>query len=158
MDLKEVKVPLISIKAPAGVLNAESKAALSKGLVTVAVECEQIPDDPKKHALCMVMIEEGAAGNWTFGGNDLSHMVVSFIATITVARGVLDGQSRARFAELGHKAIVDALPGETRRIASAFLFNEIEDGMWGVSGHLWGLRDHAAASGYRHLQHLVAAR
>lgn len=151
-------MPLMSIKAPAGVLNAESKAALSSNLVNVAVECEQIPDDPKKHALCMVMIEEGAAGNWTFGGNDLSGMLVSFVVTITIAKGVLSDASRARFAQLGHQAIVDALPGEKRRIASSFLFNEIEDGMWGVSGTLWGLREHAAASGYKHLQHLVAAR
>lgn len=151
-------MPLISLKAPAGVLNAQSKAALSKNLVDVAVECEQIPDETAKRALCMVMIEEGAAGNWTFGGNDLSGMVVSFVATVTLAKGVLDERSRARFAELGHKALVEALPGETRRIASSFLFNEIEDGMWGVSGRLWGLREHAAASGYKHLQHLVAAR
>lgn len=151
-------MPLISLKAPAGVLNAQSKAALSRNLVDVAVECEQIPDEPSKRALCMVMIEEGLAGDWTFGGNDLSGMVVSFIATVTVAKGVLDERSRARFAELGHKAIADALPGETRRISSSFLFNEIEDGMWGVSGRLWTLREHATASGYRHLQHLVVGR
>lgn len=151
-------MPLISVKAPAGVLNAQSKAALSRNLVDVAVECEQIPDEPSKRALCVVMIEEGAAGNWTFGGNDLSSTVVSFIATVTVAKGVLDERSRARFAELGHKAIAEALPGETRRISSSFLFNEIEDGMWGVSGRLWTLREHATASGYRHLQHLVVAR
>jgi len=151
-------MPLISLKAPAGVLNADSKAALSGRLVDVAVECEQIPDEPAKRALCMVMIEEGAAGNWTFGGSDLSGMVVSFVATITLAKGVLDERSRARFAELGHKALVDALPGETRRIASSFLFNEIEDGMWGVNGRLWGLREHATASGYRHLQQLAVAR
>ena len=76
------------------------------------------------------MIEEGGAGNWTFGGNDLSGIVALVIATVTVAKGVLDEQSRARFAELGHKAVAEALPGETRRISSSFLFNEIEDGMW----------------------------
>ncbi len=150
-------MPLISVKAPAGVLNDQSKAALSRNLVDVAVECEQIPDEPSKRALCVVMIEEGGAGNWTFGGNDLSGIVASVIATVTVAKGVLDEQSRARFAELGHKAVAEALPGETRRISSSFLFNEIEDGMWGVNGRLWSLREHATASGYRHLQHLVVA-
>ena len=145
-------MPLISVKAPAGVLNDQSKAALSRNLVDVAVECEQIPDEPSKRALCVVMIEEGGAGNWTFGGN-----VALVIATVTVAKGVLDEQSRARFAELGHKAVAEALPGETRRISSSFLFNEIEDGMWGVNGRLWSLREHATASGYRHLQHLVVA-
>ncbi|MBQ8104654.1 MAG: hypothetical protein IJ127_17440 [Afipia sp.] len=150
-------MPLISVKAPAGVLNDQSKAALSRNLVDVAVECEQIPDEPSKRALCVVMIEEGGAGNWTFGGNDLSGIVALVIATVTVAKGVLDEQSRARFAELGHKAVAEALPGETRRISSSFLFNEIEDGMWGVNGRLWSLREHATASGYRHLQHLVVA-
>ena len=150
-------MPLISVKAPAGVLNDQSKAALSRNLVDVAVECEQIPDEPSKRALCVVMIEEGGAGNWTFGGNDLSGIVALVIATVTVAKGVLDEQSRARFAELGHKAVAEALPGETRRISSSFLFNEIEDGMWGVNGRLWSRREHATASGYRHLQHLVVA-
>lgn len=149
-------MPIMTIKAPAGVLNAESKASLSRNLVAAAVECEQIPDDPKKHALCMVMIEEGTAGNWTFGGNDLSDMLVSFVGTVTVAKGVFNEQSRARFVDLAHTAVVNALPGETRRITSSFLFNEVEDRMWGVSGKLWGLREHAAMSGYRHLQHLVA--
>ncbi len=150
-------MPLITIKAPAGVLNAESKAALSRKLVAAAVACEQIPDDPKKRALCMVMIEEAIAGNWTFGGNGLSHMLVSFVATVNIAKGVLSEQSRARFADLAHKAVIDALPGEKRQITTSFIINEIEDGMWGVNGSLWGLREHAGASGYAHLQHLVTS-
>ena len=150
-------MPLIAIKAPAGVLNAESKAALAKNLVSAAAECEQIPDDPKMRSNCIVVIEEAVAGNWTFGGRDLSDMLVSFVATVNLAKGILDDRSRARFVDLAHKAVIDSLPAEKRRITTSFIINEVEDGMWGVSGSLWGLREHAAASGYQHLQHLVAS-
>ena len=154
----EDDMPLITIKAPAGVLNAEIKAALARNLVSAAAECEQIPDDPKKRALCMVMIEEAAAGNWTFGGLDLSDMLISFVATVNLAKGVLDDRSRVRFVELAHRAIIESLPGEKRRISTSIIIDEVEDGMWGVGGSLWGLREHAAASGYKHLQHLVVSR
>lgn len=64
------------------------------------------------------MIEEGALRNWTFGGNDLSGMLVSFVGAVTVAKGVSNEQSRARFVHLAHAAVVNALPGEKRRITS----------------------------------------
>lgn len=151
-------MPYITVKVPSGVLGGEAKSALVKGICAAAAECEQVPDDPKMRALCVVTIEEKAASTVTFGGNDLSQMLVSFDAAVNIPKGVLDDSSRARFVELLHKAAVDALPAEKRRITSSFVINEIEDGMWGVRGFLWKLPDFAAASGYRHLQHLVANR
>lgn len=151
-------MPFITVKAPAGVLGDAAKAALVAGICAAAAECEQVPDDPKMRALCVVTIEEIAAGNCTFGGRDLSHMLVSFDGTVNIPRGILDDRSRARFVDLLHQAVISALPGETRRITSSFIINEIEDGTWGVSGSLWKLPDFAAASGYRHLQHLVVNR
>ena len=151
-------MPFITIKVPAGILGDEAKAGLVKGICAAAAECEQVPDDPKMRALCVVRIEEAASGNWTFGGRDLSQMMVSFDATVNIPKGVLDDRSRARFVELLHKAAIDAVPDEKRRITTSFVINEIEDAMWGVDGSLWQLPDFAAASGYRHLQHLVVNR
>jgi len=151
-------MPYITIKVPAGVLDEEAKSVLVKAVCAVAAECEQVPDDPKMRALCVVTVEERGASTVTFGSHDLSQMMVSFDATVNIPKGILDDRSRARFVELLHKAAVDALPDEKRRIATSFVINEIEDGMWGVHGSLWKLPDFAAASGYRHLQHLVANR
>ncbi|SDJ46304.1 MULTISPECIES: tautomerase family protein [Bradyrhizobium] len=151
-------MPYITVKAPAGVLGDEAKSVLANGICAAAAECEQVPDDPKMRALCVVTIEENVTSHLTFGGSDLSQMVVSFDATVNIPKGVLDDHSRARFVELLHKAAVDTLPDEKRRIATSFVINEIEDGMWGVRGNLWKLPDFAAASGYRHLQHLVVNR
>lgn len=53
-ELNGYDMPIMTIKTPASVLNAESKTSLSISLVAAAVECEQISDDPKKHALCLV--------------------------------------------------------------------------------------------------------
>ena len=151
-------MPFITVKVPAGALGDAAKAALANGICAAAAECEQVPDDPRMRALCVVMIEEIGAGNRTFGGRDLSQMLVSFDAAVNIPKGVLDDRSRARFVELLHQVVIDALPGEKRRITSSFVINEIEDGMWGVGGSLWKLPDFAAASGYRHLQHLVVNR
>jgi phenylpyruvate tautomerase PptA (4-oxalocrotonate tautomerase family) len=151
-------MPLITVKIPAGALGDEAKAALANGICAAAAECEQVPDDPKMRALCVVRIEEAVAGNWTYGGRDLSQMMVSFDATVNIPKGVLDNRGRARFVELLHKAAIDAVPEEKRQITTSFVINEIEDGMWGVSGSLWRLPDFVAASGYRHLQHLVVNR
>ena len=151
-------MPYITVKVPRGVLGDEAKSALVKGICAAAAECEQVPDDPKMRALCVVAIEERSASAVTYGGNDLSQMLVSFDATVNIPKGVLDDSSRARFVELLHQAAVNALPGEKRRVSTSFVINEIEDGMWGVRGDLWKLPDFVAASGYRHLQHLVANR
>ncbi len=151
-------MPFITVKVPAGVLGDAAKTALTSGICAAAAECEQVPDDPKMRALCVVTIEEIGAGNRTYGGRDLSQMLVSVDAAVNIPKGILDDRSRARFVELLHQAVVDALPGEQRRITSSFIINEIEDGTWGVSGSLWKLPDFAAASGYRHLQHLVVNR
>ena len=151
-------MPYITVKAPAGALDDEAKAALTNGICAAAAECEQVPDDPKMRALCVVTIEEIDAGNRTYGGRDLSQMLVPFDAVVNIPKGILDDRSRARFVELLHQAVIDALPGEKRRITSSFIINEIEDGTWGVSGSLWKLPDFAAASGYRHLQLLVVNR
>lgn len=151
-------MPYITVKVPAGVLGDETKSVLVKGICAAAAECEQVPDDPKMRALCVVTIEENVTGNLTFGGRDLSQMLVSVDAAANIPKGILDDRSRARFVELLHQAVIDALPGEQRQITSSFIINEIEDGKWGVSGSLWKLPDFAAASGYRHLQHLVVNR
>lgn len=47
-----------------------------------AAECGHLPEDSKKRANCIVIVEEVPAGNWTFGGHDLSRMPVSFVATV----------------------------------------------------------------------------
>lgn len=151
-------MPYITVKVPSGVLGEEEKSRLVRGICAAAAECEQVPDDPRMRALCVVTVEERGIGSQTFGSHDLSQVMVSFDATVTIPKGVLDDRSRARFVELLHQAAVDALPGEKRRIATSFVIDEIEDGMWGVHGNLWKLPDFAAASGYRHLQHLVANR
>ena len=105
-------MPFITVKVPAGVFGDTAKTALTSGICAAAAECEQVPDDPKMRALCVVTIEEIGAGNRTYGGRDLSQMLVSVDAAVNMPKGILDDRSRARFVELLHQAVVDALPGE----------------------------------------------
>lgn len=84
----------------------------------------------------MVMIEKVTVGDWSFGGAHLPDVLMSFVASVVLAKGILDDRSRARFVDLAHKAVNDSPPGEKRRITTSFLINEIEDRMWGVNGSL----------------------
>ena len=129
-------MPYITVKVPFGVLGDEAKSVLAKGICAAAADCEQVPDDPKMRALCVVAIEERMrTRKVTFGGRDLSQMVVSFDATVNIPKGVLDDSSRARFVELLHQASGQLrCRTRQRRIATSFVINEIEDGMWGVHG------------------------
>ena len=79
-------MPYITVRVLAGVLGDEAKAALTNSICAAAAECEQVPDDPKMRALCVVTIEEIGAGNRTFGGNDLSQMLVSLDATVNIPK------------------------------------------------------------------------
>jgi len=63
-------MPNIIVKIPAGVLDQRARAALVAAINQGAAECERIPPDPTKRALCWVAIEEIAAGHLTCGGID----------------------------------------------------------------------------------------
>lgn len=151
-------MPNIILKLPAGVFSPEAKSALVAAVNAAAADAERIPPDPNRRFLCWVQIEEVAEGNWTCGGQDASAMFVPVVALAYIPAGVLDDQSRARYADLMHKAIVDALPGERRQIATSCIFNEVADGTWAANGTIWRLPQFAAAAGYEHLQHLAANR
>lgn len=58
----------------------------------------------------MVMIGKATAGDWTFGAH-LSDVLMSFVASVVLAKGILDERSRARFVDLAHKAATGSLPG-----------------------------------------------
>jgi len=147
-------MPNIVIKIPSGVLDCDARATLVGAINRVAAEVEQIADDPKKQFLCWIAIDEIAPGNWTCGGNDVTAHFIPVLAVVHLPAGVLDDAARARYAEGMHAALASALPREGRRILSSCIFNEVPDGMWGVSGALWRLEDFAAAAGFRHLAHL----
>jgi len=150
-------MPNIIVKIPAGVLDQRARAALVAAINQGAAECERIPPDPTKRALCWVAIEEIAAGHLTCGGIDPLQAVLPIMITVNVPAGVLDDASRMRYAHLMHEALAAALPGEKRRIATSCIINDVPDGTWGANGSIWRLPQMAAVSGYEHLQHLAKA-
>ena len=148
-------MPNIVINIPSGVLNAGSKKMLVKEINSVAVEVEQIGDDPKSRFLCWVVIEEVASGNWTCGGSDVTSECVPIFIIVHIPAGVLDEATRARYIDGVHRAVHAALPDEKRKIVISCIFNEVGDGLWGVNGDLWHLKDLVRHAGYKHLQHFV---
>ena len=130
-------MPNIVVRIPAGVLDQKARAALVAAINEGAAECERIPPDPARRALCWVMIEEIAAGDLTCGGLDPLQAVLPVMMTVNVPAGVLDDASRARYTTLMHEAVVTVLPHEKRRIATSCIINDVADGTWGANGSIW---------------------
>jgi phenylpyruvate tautomerase PptA (4-oxalocrotonate tautomerase family) len=148
-------MPNIVISIPEGILPSTSKHQLVARLNVVAAEVEQLGDDPRNRAMCWILIEEIAKGNWTCGNADATDMAIPVLAVIHLPSGVLDKDARSRYAAGVHEAIIAALPGEKRRILTSCMFNEVNEGYWSINGKLWALKDFARHAGFRHLQHLV---
>jgi phenylpyruvate tautomerase PptA (4-oxalocrotonate tautomerase family) len=151
-------MPNIFVTLPKGAFPGDARTLLARRINDAATEAEQMPTDPGKQFLCWVVVNEAEPGAWTCGGADLSEHVLPCIAVVTVPAGVLDAASRERYAQLMHEAFRNAMPAEdTRQLATSVVLHEVADGTWAANGVIWTLADFANASGYAHLQHLIAA-
>lgn len=148
-------MPNIVVRLPADLLDGRARSVLVEAINQAAAECEGIPPDPAMRALCWVVVDEVAAGRWTCGTRDPLQAAIPVMFTVNVPAGVLNDASRARYAQMLHEAVLAALPGEKRHIATSCMINDVVDGTWGANGRIWRLPQMAAAAGYQHLQHLV---
>jgi phenylpyruvate tautomerase PptA (4-oxalocrotonate tautomerase family) len=146
-------MPNIIVSLPEGVLDANSKKQLVAGINSVAAEVEQLLDDPKSRFLCWVIIDETATGNWTCGGRDVTTEFIPVLTEVRLPVGLLDEPARAQYVAGVQRAVTAALPHEKRRILISCVLNEIENGLWGMNGEIWHLKDFARH--VKHLQHLV---
>jgi len=149
---KESLMPNIVVNIPEGVLDGNSRKALIKGINAVAVDVEQIGEDPKSRFLCWMVIDEIKGGNWTCGGVDVALEFIPILIVIHIPIGVLDDAMRSRYIQGIQSAAHAALPDEGRRILVSCIINEVPDGLWGVNGTVWHLKDFVHHAGYIHLQ------
>jgi len=149
-------MPNIVLKIPKNAFPAAQRAALVQGINEAAAVAEQIPADPRKRFLSWVLIDEVEPGNWTCGGADVTSQFLPCMAVVHVPAGVLDDAARAAYARLLQSALQTALPAaDKRQLLTSVVFNDVEDGHWGVGGDIWRLPAFAKAAGFAHLQHLV---
>jgi phenylpyruvate tautomerase PptA (4-oxalocrotonate tautomerase family) len=150
-------MPNIVIRIPHGTLDPDAKRPLVAAINETAADVERIPDDPNKRFLCWVVIDEVAPGNWTCGGADVTQSCIPVLVVVHIPAGVLDRAAGERYSAGLQRAVASALPNEARRILTSCIFHEVGDGLWGVNGEVWELKDFAAHAGFIHLQHLVSA-
>lgn len=156
---QETGVPNIIVKVPEGAFDAAGRARLGKGVTGVAKTVEQIGDDPRQEATTLVIIEEVKAGCFLLGGNDLTARVLPVVVMFHAPGGVLDPAARAEASRLMQAAVMAAKPdSDPRPVVTSLIMSDVPDGTWGVSGALWQLDDFVKSSGYKHLQHRIAAR
>jgi phenylpyruvate tautomerase PptA (4-oxalocrotonate tautomerase family) len=151
-------MPNIFVKIPKDSFPAEHRTTLVRKLNDAAACAEQIPDDPKKRALCWVVVDEVEPGSWTCGAVDMTAQVLPCIAMIYLPAGVLDDASRASYVNLVYEAFKQALPPtERRHLTTSVVLYDVADGTWGANGAIWRLPSFAKAAGFAHLQTLVSA-
>lgn len=151
-------MPNINIKAPEGVFDTAARVRLARAVTEIARTVEQGGDDPRQLALTWVQIDEIKAGNVFAGGADPLAGLIPVVVFFDYPAGVLDDAARADAVRLLQDAIAAAKPaGDPRPVAASVIMREVMDGFWGGNGRIMRLADLAAAAGYKHLQHLVAA-
>jgi phenylpyruvate tautomerase PptA (4-oxalocrotonate tautomerase family) len=148
-------MPAIQVKIPKGTYPGNARVELVRYLLIAAITAEQMPLDPVKLGLTWIMIDEVEPGMWTAGGEDISGHVLCCFALVHVPAGVVDASARDIYVRMIHEAFEKArLAGDTRRLATSVILQEVADGSWGANGSLWDLPRLAKAAGYAHLQQL----
>ena len=156
---KDIKVPNILVHIPHGAFPGQARDALVRRINDAAAQAEQIPNDPGQRFLCWVLINQLDAGAWTCGAVNVTAQWLPCVVMVYLPAGVLDDAARARYVHLMHDAFKQSLPGDDKRqLATSVVLHEVADGAWGASGAIWKLPDFARAAGFKHLQHLGAAR
>lgn len=149
-------MPNISIKAPKGVFDTPTRAALARAVTAVAKTVEQGGDDPAQALLTWVWFDEAAPGAVYAGGADPLDRLIPVFVIFHYPQGVLDDTARALAARLLQEAVEEALD-DPRQVRTSVILAEVPDGTWGGSGMIWRLPDLTRAAGFKHLQHLVTA-
>lgn len=152
-------MPNILVKIPHGAFPGESRATLVRQINEAAAAAEQMSDEPRARFMCWVLVDEVPPGGWTCGGADATAQYLPCMARVLLPAGVLDDASRGLYAARMHDAFAQAMPaGDTRRLMTSVVLDEVPDGTWGVSGEIWRLPDFARTAGFAHLQHLARPR
>jgi phenylpyruvate tautomerase PptA (4-oxalocrotonate tautomerase family) len=146
-------MPNILVRIPKDSYPGEARAVLVRFINDAAAFAEQIPAEPRKRALCWVLIEEVASGAWTCGGADVTEQLLPCMALVHLPAGVLDNEGRARYVQMLHEAFHQSMPAQdNRQLASSVVLHEVTDGAWGVNGAIWKLPQFVKAAGFAHLQ------
>jgi phenylpyruvate tautomerase PptA (4-oxalocrotonate tautomerase family) len=150
-------MPNIFVHIPKNSFPGEARSTLVRRINEAAAQAEQIPNDPRKRALCWVLIDEIDSGAWTCGGNDLSAQLLTCVAMVYLPVGVLDDSTRALYVKAFHEAFKQSVPlQDQRQLVTSVVLHEVIEGRWGANGEVWRLANFAKAAGFAHLQHLVS--
>lgn len=145
-------MPNILVKVPQGSFSGEQRTLLCEAITKVAIDVEQIGNDPRQHGLCWTLIEEVASGSWTCGAIDVSAKALPCIILVKVPAGVLSDAMKGDYVQRLHQAVSRSQAAEDPRlIMTSIILDEVADGSWGANGAIWHLTDFIQMAGYLHL-------
>ncbi len=146
-------MPNITLRLPATAFDAARCARLLQAVHTAAVRACGLGNDPRQQALCWVMLEHTAPGQWTCGGRDPLADAIPCQVHIRAPAGVLDAERRAAYAHAVHQAIATSVAADDpRRLITSIVIEDVAEGHWAVNGQVWHRDDFVRAAGYAHLQ------
>lgn len=147
-------MPIVHVKVPEGVFDADAKQRLGEGVTKAAADAERVPDDENHRMSTWVLIDEVRSGSWFAAGSaEAASRFIPAVATMHPPHGVLDPAKRQEFAAAFDKAVKQAVPtGDERPVLTSCVISDVPEGHYGVMGRIFALSDFIAMGGYEHLQ------
>ncbi|NOU27153.1 MAG: hypothetical protein HOO96_04520 [Polyangiaceae bacterium] len=155
-------MPYIQVALQSGDFTPEAVDTLAVAITKAAGDAEQIPDDPAHRASVLLQVLEIPRGRLYSAGSSAGAQAARFVAIqIFSPDGVLDHAHRAELFRAIDVAAKDAGRHGLRAevpVLTSIVNTEVENGSWGIFGHVSWLSDLAARAGYAHLAPLFAKR
>ncbi len=155
-------MPYVHVTLQSGDFTPQAIDALAAAITKAAGDAEQIPDDATHRASTLVQVLEVPRGRLYSAGSSAFAQAARLVAIqLFSPDGVLDHVHRAELFRAIDAAAKEAGrqgPSADVPVLTSIVNTEVENGSWGIFGHVSWLSDLAPRAGYAHLAPLFAKR
>jgi phenylpyruvate tautomerase PptA (4-oxalocrotonate tautomerase family) len=145
-------MPMVTVTAPKGALNAQQRAELSEKLTRVLLRLEsgmqEESENPAARSISQVLIHEIEPTAWAVGGKFDNSFVSEggrFLTVVTVPEHALKGEDKKeRMVAAVHDTFREVLklpPENGIKWSPGVIVQEVPDGNWGVGGTIRRMPD-----------------
>ncbi|MFT3899054.1 MAG: hypothetical protein QM728_02255 [Gordonia sp. (in: high G+C Gram-positive bacteria)] len=142
-------MPLLRVTVTPGAFDEEQRHRLVAALTDAACRAESVPDEPKRRALALALVDE--PGQFYSAGAPAADAVAGAFVEWQVSAGVLDAARKEQFAR-DLQACVEELAGPARLAVTSCIVTEVPEGQWAQNGAIRRLPEMARTGGFGHLE------
>ncbi len=149
-------MPLLYVTLTSGVFDSAAKQKLVKALTEAAFVAESVPDLPASRARGLVLLHELPAGHFYSNSEPADGRLGGVFINYQVPAGVLDGARKAKFAQMLHEAVANALGGDkSHPVFTSAVIHEVPEGQWAQNGKILRLPENVATTQFEHLVSMI---